>query len=110
MILSLCDYTGTWAQPYVDAGYDVRQVDIQHGEDIRLLEYPGEVHGIIAQPPCTHSRGPVLDGGQGREKKLSSKASSWSMRACASSRCAILRGGSWRTLWVAFLTGWGRGR
>jgi len=53
-ILSLCDYTGIWSKPYRDAGYDVQQVDIKHGDDVRLLEYPGKLHGIIAQPPCTH--------------------------------------------------------
>jgi len=54
-ILSLCDLTGTWSQPYVDAGYNVVRFDIQRdaSEDIRMLEYPGKVHGIIAQPPCT---------------------------------------------------------
>lgn len=54
VILSLCDYTGIWSSPYREAGYEVIQVDIKHGDDIRLFEYPGEVHGIIAQPPCTH--------------------------------------------------------
>lgn len=57
IILSLCDYTGIWSQPYRAAGYDVRQVDIKDGGDVRLLEYPGHVHGIIAQPPCTHFAG-----------------------------------------------------
>lgn len=53
-ILSLCDYTGTWSQPYRDAGYDVRQVDLQRGDDVRLfraLSYP--VRGVLAAPPCT---------------------------------------------------------
>lgn len=53
-ILSLCDYTGVWSQFYRDRAYDVIQVDIKYGDDVRLFEYPGEVHGIIAQPPCTH--------------------------------------------------------
>lgn len=52
-ILSLCDYTGIWPAPYREAGYDVRVVDLQHGQDVRLLEYPGRVHGILAAPPCT---------------------------------------------------------
>jgi len=54
-ILSLCDLTGTWSQPYVDAGYNVVRFDIQRdaAEDIRMLQFPGKVHGIIAQPPCT---------------------------------------------------------
>lgn len=54
LILSLCDFTGNWARPYADAGYGVRLVDLQHGQDVRLLEHPGEpVHGILAAPPCT---------------------------------------------------------
>ena len=51
-ILSLCDYSGTWSQPYRDAGYDVLQIDLQHGQDVRLLEFPGNVHGILCAPPC----------------------------------------------------------
>ena len=54
-VLSLYDYTGTWSQPYRDAGYDVRQVDIKHGEDVVLIEDLGHpVRGILAAPPCTH--------------------------------------------------------
>lgn len=52
-ILSLCDYSGSWSQPYVDAGYHVVRIDEQHdGADVRLLEFPGRVHGILAAPPC----------------------------------------------------------
>lgn len=53
IILSLCDYTGTWPEPFRDAGYTVIQVDIQHGRDVRLMDYPGEVFGVLAAPPCT---------------------------------------------------------
>ena len=56
-ILSLCDYTGRWSEPYSKNGYEVIEVEILHGQDVRLLEHPGEVHGIIAQPPCTHFAG-----------------------------------------------------
>ncbi len=52
-ILSLCDYSGAWCQPYRDAGYDVIQVDVKTGQDVRLLQYPGDVYGILAAPPCT---------------------------------------------------------
>jgi hypothetical protein len=53
-ILSLCDYSGVWSQPYVDAGYDVIRVDMKHGQDVRLLKLPSRpVHGILAAPPCT---------------------------------------------------------
>lgn len=53
-IISICDYTGIWSKPYSRAGYNVVQLDIKLGQDIRLLKYPGKVHGVIAQPPCTH--------------------------------------------------------
>lgn len=56
-ILSLCDSTGIWSQPYRDAGYEVIQVDLDHGKDVRLFEYTEKAHGVIAQPPCTHFAG-----------------------------------------------------
>lgn len=51
-ILSLCDYSGVWSDPYRESEYNVIQVDLQHGQDVRLLEYPGNVYGILAAPPC----------------------------------------------------------
>lgn len=60
-ILSLCDYTGIMSEPYVQAGYTVVRVDLKNGEDVRLLKDPvaayGRIHGVIAQPPCTHLAG-----------------------------------------------------
>lgn len=53
VILSLCDYSGSWAEPYKQAGYDVRLIDLKYGQDVRLLGYPGDIHGILAAPPCT---------------------------------------------------------
>lgn len=53
IILSLCDFSGEWVRPYREAGYTVEQVDLKHGGDVRLLPYPGPVHGILAAPPCT---------------------------------------------------------
>lgn len=55
-ILDLCAGTGSWSQPYVDAGYDVIRVELADGQDVRLLtrgELPERVHGILAAPPCT---------------------------------------------------------
>lgn len=52
-ILSLCDYTGNWSRPYEEAGYRVVRVDLKNGGDVRLLEFPGQIHGILAAPPCT---------------------------------------------------------
>lgn len=55
VILSLCDYSGNWSRPYAEAGYDVVQVDLQRGGDVRLLEWASDpVQGIIAAPPCDH--------------------------------------------------------
>lgn len=55
LILSLCDYSGAWSEPYRLAGYEVIQMDLQRGQDIRLVPFlDREVHGILAAPPCTH--------------------------------------------------------
>jgi hypothetical protein len=54
LILSLCDYSGNWCQPYRDAGYDVMQIDLKLGGDVRLLKkLDRKVHGILAAPVCT---------------------------------------------------------
>lgn len=54
IILDLCAGTGSWSEPYRDAGYEVIQIDLP--QDVRLLrfqELPSKVHGILAAPPCT---------------------------------------------------------
>lgn len=75
-ILSLCDLTGEWPRPYREAGYDVISVDIQRGEDVRLMKVDDlpPVRGVLAAPPCTEfassgarwweekGSGPLLDG------------------------------------------------
>jgi len=57
IILSLFDYTGNWSRPYRENGYEVIQIDIQHGTDIMFWNYkaiPRErVFGILAAVPCT---------------------------------------------------------
>ncbi len=53
VILSLCDYSGEWSRPYHEAGYEVHKYDLKFGDDVRLLRYPGKVHGVLAAPPCT---------------------------------------------------------
>lgn len=53
-ILSLCDYSGEWPRPYRENGYQVQQIDLTHGDDVRLMKFIDEpVHGILAAPPCT---------------------------------------------------------
>src|SRR4051812_13534608 len=51
IILDLCGGTGSWSQPYTDAGYDVRIITLPI--DVRSYTPPPKVHGILAAPPCT---------------------------------------------------------
>src|SRR6185312_3406302 len=53
IILDLCGGTGSWSKPYRDAGYDVRLITLPES-DVRTYEPPGNVHGVLAAPPCTH--------------------------------------------------------
>jgi hypothetical protein len=55
VILDLCAGTGAWSQPYADAGYTVQRVELDAGQDVRLLpRIKDAVHGILAAPPCTY--------------------------------------------------------
>lgn len=73
-IISLCDVTGIWSKPYADAGYVVLRYDIQRDprEDIRLItaEEIAGVHGVIAQPPCTHLAGSGARWWQGKGQEV----------------------------------------
>jgi Site-specific DNA methylase len=51
VVLDLCAGTGAWSEPYANAGYDVRRIDLP--TDVRLLHFPWGIHGILAAPPCT---------------------------------------------------------
>lgn len=65
IILDLCGGTGSWSEPYRNAGYDVRLITLpewdvrqwQSGSnqwhEIRELIRTGKIYGIIAAPPCT---------------------------------------------------------
>lgn len=65
LIISLYDYTGKWAQPYIDAGYAVMlwdkkiEGDILEGFSYLLMQIEEAMeagyipHGILAAPPCT---------------------------------------------------------
>lgn len=79
IILSICDYSGQWARPYLEHGYCVMLVDPKHGEKPfesrckepgqghlwkygmtaaefrdQKLESLGPIHGLLMAPPCTH--------------------------------------------------------
>jgi len=56
IILDLCGGTGAWSKPYVDAGYDVRNITLPD-YDVRTYKPPDNVYGILAAPPCTHLAG-----------------------------------------------------
>lgn len=54
LILSLCDYSGTWSEPYARNNYNVLRIDIKTGQDIREFIHPKKsVYGVLAAPPCT---------------------------------------------------------
>ena len=71
IVISLCDYSGVWSEPYSEAGYDVVQVDLKHGQDARLWPskqsnlarlprefddigaYIGKTYAVLAAPVCT---------------------------------------------------------
>ena len=59
IVVSLCDMTGHWPQPFTEYGYEVVSYDLQTtGHDIRLftltdLPPADQVVGVLAAPPCT---------------------------------------------------------
>ena len=52
IILDLCGGTGAWSRPYLDHGYDVRNITLPD-YDVRTYNPPDNVYGILAAPPCT---------------------------------------------------------
>jgi len=51
IILDLCGGTGSWSRPYLEAGYDVRNITLP---EYNVMDYspPASVYGILAAPPC----------------------------------------------------------
>ena len=52
IILDLCGGSGSWSRPYVEGGYDVRNITLPD-YDVLTYDPPQNVHGILAAPPCT---------------------------------------------------------
>jgi len=50
-ILDLCGGSGSWSQPYADAGYDVQIVTLPSSDVIDFVP-PPDVYGVLAAPPC----------------------------------------------------------
>jgi hypothetical protein len=86
IILSLCDHSGEWSRPWAEAGYEVRKVDLQDGQDARLLEWiDSPVTGILAAPPLRplrRVRCPMV----GRERRTSHPGRTRCRRRLSSSR------------------------
>ena len=81
-ILSLFDHTGYWSTPFIDAGYNVIQVDLKDGVDIMDFspEYFADlgiddVHGILAACPCTDFAGSGARWWDEKDKDGRTKAS-----------------------------------
>ncbi|RYC70095.1 DNA cytosine methyltransferase [Spirosoma sordidisoli] len=57
ILISLFDQSGSWSNPYRNAGYDIIQIDLQLGTDVFSWDYSqidrNQVVGILAAPPCT---------------------------------------------------------
>ncbi len=53
LIVSLCDCSGVWSQPYIVAGYEVIKVDLKHGQDVLQYQHSRQPWGVLAAPPCT---------------------------------------------------------
>lgn len=67
IVLSLCDYSGVWSQPFVEAGYRVIRADLayepgerQMGErlwtvgcDLTRYDFPWIPWAVLAAPSCT---------------------------------------------------------
>lgn len=52
IILDLCGGTGSWGKPYLESGYDYRNITYPD-YDVRTYVPPKNVYGILAAPPCT---------------------------------------------------------
>lgn len=51
IILDLCGGTGAWSRPYLEAGYNIRNITLPN-YDVRTYQPPSGVYGILSAPPC----------------------------------------------------------
>lgn len=52
-LLSLCDRSGVWSEPYVRAGWRVVRVDLVHGLNVLTYQPDQQPDAVLAAPPCT---------------------------------------------------------
>ena len=69
IILDLCGGTGAWSKPYLEAGYDVRNITLPD-YDVRTYPPPENVYGILAAPPCAHLAGSGARWWEGKGEEL----------------------------------------
>jgi hypothetical protein len=67
-IIHLCADIGSDSKPYEEAGYDV--ILVGKNTDVRTYEPPENVHGIIANPPCTMFSFARTNAKQSRDLRL----------------------------------------
>lgn len=90
-LISVFDYTGNMAKAFEQKGWDVTQIDIQHGFDFFNFDWKAEYNnrnygdkaqvGIVIQMPCTdyatssakHFAAKDLDGRTAQSQKLLSR-------------------------------------
>lgn len=53
LLISLCDCSGIWSEPYRLAGWDVVRVDLIHGLNVLTYEPERQPDAVLAAPPCT---------------------------------------------------------
>lgn len=53
IILDLCGGTGAWSKPYLDDGYDVRNITYPDFDVRKYTPPKRNVFGVLAAPPCT---------------------------------------------------------
>ncbi|MFT3836745.1 MAG: DNA cytosine methyltransferase [Myxococcaceae bacterium] len=83
IVLDLCGGSGSWAVPYVEAGYDVRTITLPDG-DVRTYVPPPNVHGVLAAPPCTEFS--LAKNGQARNLVVGMETVNACMRIILQSR------------------------
>lgn len=80
LILDLCSGSGSWSEPYKQAGYPVRRVTLP-ATDVRTFSLPDlRVWGILCAPPCTEFS--LAKNGQPRDFRAGLETVSACLRLC----------------------------
>lgn len=81
--MSLCDYSGRWADPWRKYGYDVVLVDVKHGIDVLdYCRHPDSADVLLMAPPCTDFSVSGAQYWKAKDKDGRTEASLRIVRAC----------------------------